>query len=360
MVPVGNLTTFQQRTTLEPDMCLEGEPMVLGLKADHDPVSPARAITNATDVSCRSRAQTKNSAHYNDCAFSKTVNSRIEVAPRNIASRIERNGDGMAAEIVQLTERERVDFRFQAPVNLFVVVEDGVRVEGETSIEGLPRSAARDLRRKLSFVPAGHGFHEWQQPSVLARVIYFYFDAEKLEFEHESERSALRRPRLFFEDAALWETTLKLKRLIDFPGADSGICFDALGIILAYELARPELASSQTALTRRGGLAGWQQRLLSDYLEENLAERVELAELAKLVRLSRHHLCRAFKQSFGVPPHRYHIGRRMERAKALLAKPGCSVTEIGLALGFSDTSTFSTAFRKETGLTPTAYHRSLA
>jgi AraC family transcriptional regulator len=42
-----------------------------------------------------------------------------------------------------------------------------------------------------------------------------------------------------------------------------------------------------------------------------------------------------------------------------LAKPTPSVTDIGLTVGFSETSSFSAAFRKATGLTPTAYHRSL-
>src|SRR5262249_15964575 len=108
------------------------------------------------------------------------------------------------------------------------------------------------------------------------------------------------------------------------------------------------------------GLAAWQQRVLVDYIEENLARRISLIELAKLVRLSPYHVCRAFKQSFGVPPHRYHTSRRIERAKSLLAKPACSVTEISLEIGFSETSSFSSAFRKATGLSPTAYHRSLS
>ena len=46
--------------------------------------------------------------------------------------------------------------------------------------------------------------------------------------------------------------------------------------------------------------------------------------------------------------------------KALLAKPAPSVTKIGLMIGFSETSSFTAAFRKATGLTPTAYHRGLA
>jgi AraC family transcriptional regulator len=49
----------------------------------------------------------------------------------------------------------------------------------------------------------------------------------------------------------------------------------------------------------------------------------------------------------------------MERAKALLAKSAPSVTDIGLTVGFSETSSFTAAFRKATGFTPTGYHRSL-
>jgi AraC family transcriptional regulator len=52
--------------------------------------------------------------------------------------------------------------------------------------------------------------------------------------------------------------------------------------------------------------------------------------------------------------------QRIEHAKTLLAKPAPSVTAIGLRVGFSETSSFSAAFRKATGQTPTAYHRSLA
>ena len=45
--------------------------------------------------------------------------------------------------------------------------------------------------------------------------------------------------------------------------------------------------------------------------------------------------------------------------KTLLAKPALSVTDIGMTIGFSETSSFTAAFRKATGFTPSAYHRSL-
>ena len=89
-------------------------------------------------------------------------------------------------------------------------------------------------------------------------------------------------------------------------------------------------------------------------------ERRSLSSLARESRLSPFHFSRAFKQSFGIPPHRYLTSRRIERAKALLAERTLSVTEIGLGVGFSETSSFTAAFRKLTGETPTEYRRSLA
>jgi AraC family transcriptional regulator len=131
--------------------------------------------------------------------------------------------------------------------------------------------------------------------------------------------------------------------------------------VLAHELVRLNSAEPQPApALARGGLAPWQQRIVTEYIEQHLAEHVSLDTLAGLAGLSRFYFCRAFKQSLGVPPHRYHNNQRIEQAKTLLAKHEFSVTEIGFQVGFSDTSSFSAAFRKATGQTPTAFHRSVA
>jgi AraC family transcriptional regulator len=287
-------------------------------------------------------------------------NSTVDIAPSEFAARRGKRGDGLGAEIVQTIRPERIDIRFRAPVHLLVIVEEGVRAAGESSVEGLPRSTLRDLRRKLTFVPAGHCYHEWHQPSLPSRFIYFYFDPTKVLFDLEpGESGVLQAPRLFFEDTALWQTALKLGRLLDAPGANSRLCLEALGIILAHELVRPEAARHRTGPRARGGLAGWQRRTVIEFIEENLAENISLAKLAQLIQLSPYHFCRAFKQSFGAPPHRYHTRRRIDRAKALLANPNESVTSIGMTIGVSETSSFTAAFRKASGMTPTDYRRGL-
>ena len=108
-----------------------------------------------------------------------------------------------------------------------------------------------------------------------------------------------------------------------------------------------------------GGLSGWQQKTVTGYIEAHLGEVLRLTDMAQLVRLSPFHFARAFKRSFGVPPHRYHVGRRIERAKGLLGDPANSVTGIARALGFAETSSFSATFRRVTGFSPSHFRRAL-
>src|SRR4051812_688563 len=79
----------------------------------------------------------------------------VEIFPSNAVSRRAVTWNGMTAEIVQATTRNKIELRFRAPVHLLVVCERGIRRNGETFVEGLPRSALRDQTRKLTFVPAG-------------------------------------------------------------------------------------------------------------------------------------------------------------------------------------------------------------
>lgn len=296
-----------------------------------------------------------------DRRTAERINPAVEISPDDIVKRRAVTWDGIVAEIVQATRGERIELRFRAPHHLLAVYEQGSRCDGETFVEGLPRSTLRDFKRKLTFVPAGHEYYEWQEPRSLARLVYFYFDPTKMPSHPEmGVASTAFAPRLFFEDATLWNTALKLVRLIESAGSDNRLYFEALGIVLAHELMHLDVGAQRIEAPVRGGLAGWQQRIVIAYIEEHLAEQIPLATLAGLVRLSPYYFCRAFKQSLGLPPHRYHNARRIEQAKALLAKPEPSVTDIGLTLGFGETSSFTTAFRKVTGVTPTAYHRSLA
>lgn len=285
----------------------------------------------------------------------------VSIGPVDAVGRRAAIWPGMAAELVQAASRDKIEYRFRAPVHLLAVFEDGSRDEGESFVEGLPRSTLRTLTRKITFVPAGHEYYEWHRLRTPSRLIYFYLDPAKLGVFSQIGLSDISlTPRLFFENAALWDSALKLKRPIEQPAPENQLYIEALGLVLMHELVRLERgAPANKDAYVRGGLATYQQRLVDSYIEEHLPEQISVATLASLAHLSAFHFCRAFKKSFGVPPHRYHTRRRIERAKEMLAKRTLSVTEIGFAVGFSETSSFCAAFRKTTGLTPRGYQMNI-
>jgi AraC-like DNA-binding protein len=289
-------------------------------------------------------------------ATTKLTHPVVGISPPEVVTRRTVTGHGMAAESVQSASRSRIRYRFHAPVHLLVMYEKGERRDGETFVEGLPRSTLRNLERKLTFVPAGHEYHEWHEPRGHTRIMLFYFDPAKLNLEADISLG----PRLLFEDATLWHTALKLKTLVEGLALADRLYFEALGSLLVHELIRLSRGTPSIQPPVRGGLAPWQQRIVTNYIEEHVNEPIPLATLAHLVRLSPCHFSRAFKQSLGMPPHRYQTNRRMEHAKLLLADRAVSVMEIGLTIGFNSPNAFATAFRKATGLAPTDYRRTLS
>ena len=281
----------------------------------------------------------------------------VEISPPDIARRQLANWGRIQAENVRITRRETFEDGFQAQRHLLIAYERAERHDGETLIEGLPKSTLREFNCKLSFVPAGHRFYGWQTPRVLTRVTYIYVDlSDRLDRETGIAGAEIS-PRLFFFDPAVWDTALKLKAEVGNSDPWSREYAETLSLVLMHELFRLERTAPATARPVRGGLPEWQQKRVVEFIEEHLAEQISLAALAELADLSLYHFARAFTQSFGAPPHRYHMARRMNRAKSLLQRPALSVTEIGARIGFRETSSFTRAFRKFTGLTPTEYRR---
>ncbi|HVI55513.1 MAG TPA: helix-turn-helix transcriptional regulator [Luteibacter sp.] len=77
--------------------------------------------------------------------------------------------------------------------------------------------------------------------------------------------------------------------------------------------------------------------------------------LARVSHVSEAHFARSFKQAFGLPPHRYLLTRRMERAKALLRDTELPVLEIALQTGWNSLGTFGRVFRDVNGKSPSAW-----
>ena len=284
----------------------------------------------------------------------------VEISPPNVVTRQSLTGQGVTVESVSCMGRGAVTCRFHASRHLLVAYEQSERTSGETFVKGAPSSRLRNPARRLIFVPAGHEYQEQYDSRTATHLTFVYLDPKSLRIAADTVTGdTSTHPQLLFEDSALWHLVMRLKGLLEDTSSRDPRYPDAIGIVLVHELVRCRHDASAVQLPPRGGLAGWQQRTVTTYIEVNFGKRISLATLARLVRLSRWHFCRAFKQSFGMPPLLYLNERRIEHAKRLLANRELSVMEIGLQVGFVTSSAFATAFRKATGVAPRAYARSL-
>lgn len=99
---------------------------------------------------------------------------------------------------------------------------------------------------------------------------------------------------------------------------------------------------------------GLLRRLLraKDRMDAASHEAWPMRRLARVSGVSEAHFARSFKQAFGVPPHRYLLARRIERASALLRDTELGITEIAFQTGWSSLGTFGRTFRDITGESP--------
>src|SRR4051812_19116311 len=98
------------------------------------------------------------------------------------------------------------------------------------------------------------------------------------------------------------------------------------------------------------------RRLLraKDRMDAASHEEWPVRRLARVSHVSEAHFARSFKQAFGVPPHRYLLTRRIERATALLRDTDLPITDIAFQTGWESLGTFGRTFRDITGESPSA------
>jgi transcriptional regulator GlxA family with amidase domain len=96
------------------------------------------------------------------------------------------------------------------------------------------------------------------------------------------------------------------------------------------------------------------RRLLraKDRMDAASHEEWPVRRLARVSCVSEAHFARSFKEAFGIPPHRYLLTRRIERARALLRDTDLAITEIAFQTGWNSVGTFGRTFRDVTGESP--------
>ncbi|WP_158746929.1 AraC family transcriptional regulator [Acidisphaera sp. L21] len=160
------------------------------------------------------------------------------------------------------------------------------------------------------------------------------------------------------DDPVISSLVSSLLPSVGAPEAAFGLFVDHVMLALLTYVGRAYGAVDYTRRAARGKLAPWQERRAKEMLEADLNSNLRTAALAEACGLSPSHFARAFRQSTGLPPHRWLLNRRVDRAKELMLTTGMSLPDLAAACGFSDQSHLSRVFERVVGVPPGAWRRS--
>jgi two-component system response regulator YesN len=91
------------------------------------------------------------------------------------------------------------------------------------------------------------------------------------------------------------------------------------------------------------------------YIQAHFQEDVSLDDVSREVNMSPYYFSKIFKEKSGENFIEYLTRVRMDQAKEMLQKPGCSIKEVSALSGYSDPNYFSKLFKKQTDMTPREY-----
>ncbi|HHK2695317.1 TPA: helix-turn-helix transcriptional regulator [Pseudomonas aeruginosa] len=248
-----------------------------------------------------------------------------------------------------------VEMQRQSPTLL--VFDNGSHSDGERLVNGARVGTSGPLDYGVDIVPAHAHLAGWSGTTASIGVSFIFLDNDALAkvIGEQAMVDGLRSDINLRNDLL----TPLLARIRRWPmeqqlEIDSIQCETILALV-TQEIVCQQYRRPNTHLMPHGGLSPRARRLLKEFVAANYDTRIQLQTLADLVGMSRFHFSRAFKASFGVPPHRYLISERMQVAAAKLQKTQDPITEIAMQVGFSSSGEFTRLFRQRMGCTPSEF-----
>lgn len=248
----------------------------------------------------------------------------------------------------------------EVPARVHKVHEVFVPLAGSVTIEGSGEDGAPARRRRvpgdISITPAGIRYSaHWEEELEYLTVFITDDYLKRTTVDFEANRKARIVLSCGPQDPLVRSIGMALADEIDNGQPAGKLYAESLVNTLAVHLLRHYSTDSLVDDIQFGGLPAHKLRRVTEFIEENLDQDLELAEIAQAVELSPYHFARSFKQTTGFTPIQFLMQRRIELAKRLLTAGDSPIVEVGLRAGFKNQSHFTTLFRKLTSLTPKAY-----
>lgn len=261
--------------------------------------------------------------------------------------------DGVVADLWDVSCGDRAEGYYVSPdPRLFVALDvDG---DGAFFVEGAKGEPCRhDRALSMAYIPAGVPIRG--RVEGLRRIRHFDVATLMRRFGRSLDGEALQMSRFQFRDdrIAMLAGLIAAECDSDLPLHDlygEGL-LNALFASL-FQIDQPSTARRRSPLSRR------KLRLVTDYIDAHCLDRIRLADLATLTGLSETAMSHGFKAATGIPPHRWQMQARIDRAKAMMAHDAASLADIAEATGFFDQAHLTRVFKAVVGVTPGAWMKS--
>ena len=191
--------------------------------------------------------------------------------------------------------------------------------------------------------------------------VRFYISSASLE---ELSRDAgsptggsLSRPEFGALDPVLYNLASAVLPALDRPDEPNQLFIDHVAMAFHAHLILRYAGPCRDLARSRAGLAPWQARLATELIASRLEGQLSVSELAAACGISQSHFSRAFLRTLGVPPHRWLLARRIDRAKELMGTGSLGLNDVAKACGFANQSHFNRVFMRLTGMPPGKWAR---
>jgi len=284
---------------------------------------------------------------------------RLQLLPENVVSIDHRHRHWVGAHVgvheMRCDGRVTFPLRCEKEALLFALIDEVGRYRVEPRIHPARPCDVEYQPRHMTWVPKGMDLwlHSDHITYLKDATVVFELDVLEQRFEESFSRAALECPRIRMTDGRIAQIVQMLSDVLACEDPSVRLYGDSLiaGLVAC-------LMSPGRPIERPGkGLAPWQLRRVTDYLNDRLPERVDLADLSRLACLSPAHFSRAFKLSTGLAPYRWQLDMRISRARDLLSGGDSSLEEVAEACGFADGPHFARTFKRFSGCTPSEWRR---
>lgn len=222
-------------------------------------------------------------------------------------------------------------------------------------------------RGTIWFCPIGFKEDDILLSASLSRILHLFIGAEMfiaLDGLRSENGAARDIPYLAdIDDELVRQLSMRVLQELEHETAAGKLLVEQIAMALLTHVHCSYAGHPVAALSRpsaRGRLDSKRLARVLDFIESHLEQPLSLTDLAEVACLSPFHFARAFKETMGVPPHRFLSERRLAHARTLLNDTSRSIADIALACCFSSQASFTRSFQRSTGMTPGAYRATAA